>query len=163
PVHGSHESLSDAHSFGPSFRTPHTQLVGIGALALRLTPWAGLSTTNHRFDATLNAGQHGLSYRSAAYAAVQESQSSKEALMRASLFKTQPIRVAVIESDPLRFVGLRACLASESDFELSPTSLSEAGVQQNIDLVLLGTHIGSNLFEVVASLKAARPGLRIIV
>jgi DNA-binding NarL/FixJ family response regulator len=41
--------------------------------------------------------------------------------------------------------------------------LSEACSQQNIDLVLLGTHIGSNLFEVVATLKAARPGLRIIV
>jgi DNA-binding NarL/FixJ family response regulator len=41
--------------------------------------------------------------------------------------------------------------------------LSEACAQQNIDLVLLGTHIGSNLFEVVATLKAARPGLRIIV
>jgi len=83
--------------------------------------------------------------------------------MRAALLKTQPIRVAVIESDPLRFVGLRACLGSEPDLELSSTSLSEAGAPQNIDLVLLGTHIGSNLFEVVATLKAARPGLRIIV
>ena len=83
--------------------------------------------------------------------------------MRTSLLKTQPIRVAVIESDPLRFVGLRACLGSESDFELSSTSLSEAGARQNIDLVLLGTHTGSNLFEVVATLKAAHPGLRIIV
>src|SRR5262245_37826437 len=82
--------------------------------------------------------------------------------MSASLLKTQPIRVAVIESDPLRFVGLRTCLGSESDFELSSTSLSEAA-QENIDLVLLGTHIGSNLFEVVATLKAARPGSRIIV
>ena len=83
--------------------------------------------------------------------------------MRASLPKTQPIRVAVIESDPLRYVGLRACLGSESDFELSSTSLPQAGAQQNIDLVLLGTHIGSDLFEVVATLKAARPGLRVIV
>src|SRR5215472_12951232 len=82
--------------------------------------------------------------------------------MRASLLKTGPIRVAVIESDPLRFVGLRTCLGLESDFELSSTSLSEAA-QQNIDLVLLGTHVGSNLFEVVATLKAARPGLRIIL
>jgi len=41
--------------------------------------------------------------------------------------------------------------------------LSEAGAGLNIDLVLLGNHLGSNLFEVVATLKAARPGLRIIV
>ena len=83
--------------------------------------------------------------------------------MRASFLKAQPIRVAVIESDPLRFVGLRACLGSDSDFELSSTPLSEAGAQQDIDLVVLGTHIGANLFEVVATLKAVRPGLRIIV
>jgi len=45
--------------------------------------------------------------------------------------------------------------------------LSEAeaqqNIEQNIDLVLLGTHLGSNLLQVVATLKAARPGLRIIV
>lgn len=83
--------------------------------------------------------------------------------MRASLPKGGPIRIAVIESDPLRFIGLRTCLASGPDFELSSTSLSEAGAQENIDLVLLGHHIGSNLFELVATLKAARPNLNIIV
>jgi DNA-binding NarL/FixJ family response regulator len=87
----------------------------------------------------------------------------KGGIMKASLLNKQPIRVAVIESDPLRFVGLRTCLGSESDFELSATSLSEAGAQQNVDLVLLGNPKGSNLFEVVATLKAARPDLRIIV
>jgi len=83
--------------------------------------------------------------------------------MKAFLLKTEPIRVAMIESDPLRFIGLRACLGSESGFELSSTSLSETAAQQNIDLVLLGNHAGSNLFEVVATLKAARPDLRLIV
>ena len=83
--------------------------------------------------------------------------------MRASPFKIQPVRVAVIESDPLRFIGLRTCLDAEPDFELSSISLSEAGGLQNIDLVLLGNHIGSNLFEVMATLKAAHPGLHIIV
>ena len=88
---------------------------------------------------------------------------SNKELIRASLPKRDPIRVAVIESDPLRFLGLRTCLASGSDFELRSTSLSEAGAQQNIDLVLLGHHIGSNLFEAVATLKAARPDLNVIV
>lgn len=83
--------------------------------------------------------------------------------MRASLPKTQFIRIAVLESDPLRFVGLRICLGSESDFEVSSTALSEVGAQQDIDLVLLCNHVGSNLFDVMAALRAARPGLRIIV
>lgn len=83
--------------------------------------------------------------------------------MRASLLKRQPIRVAVIESDPLRLIGLRTCLGSASDFKLSSASLTDASAQQSIDLVLLGNHIGLNLFEVVATLKAARPDLRVIV
>jgi DNA-binding NarL/FixJ family response regulator len=41
--------------------------------------------------------------------------------------------------------------------------LPDVGTQQNIDLVLLGDHFGQNLFDVMASLKAIRPQLRIIV
>lgn len=83
--------------------------------------------------------------------------------MRAFPLKRHPVRVAVIESDPLRFVGLRTCLGLGSDFELSSTSLSDARTQQNIDIVLLGHQMGSNLFELVATLKAARPDLNVIV
>ncbi len=75
----------------------------------------------------------------------------------------QLIRVAVIESDPLRFVGLRTCLASAPDLELTASSMSEVGARQNIDLAILGNLVGPDLFEAMATLKAARPGLRIIV
>src|SRR5262245_19760764 len=73
------------------------------------------------------------------------------------------IRIAVVESDPLRFVGFRALFDSESDLELISASLGDIAVQQNIDLVLLGNRAGQNLFDVMASLKASRPDLRIIV
>lgn len=43
------------------------------------------------------------------------------------------IRVAVIESDLLRFTGLRACPGSESDFELSFISLSEADLRELVE------------------------------
>lgn len=82
--------------------------------------------------------------------------------MKASLPKRQLIRIAVIETDPLRFVGLHSLLDSASDFELSFTSLSEVGGRQNIDLALLGNHSGPNLFEAMATLRAIRPDLRII-
>jgi len=75
----------------------------------------------------------------------------------------KPIRIAVVESDPLRFVGFRALFDNEPDFELISASLTEISVLQNIDLVLLGNRNGQNLFDVMASLKAARPDLRIIV
>jgi DNA-binding NarL/FixJ family response regulator len=83
--------------------------------------------------------------------------------MKTPFPKIDLIRVLVIESDPLRFLGLHALLDSESDFELTSISLSEVGRQPDIDLALLGNHVGSNLFEVIATLKAARPALRIIV
>jgi DNA-binding NarL/FixJ family response regulator len=73
------------------------------------------------------------------------------------------IRIAVVESDPLRFVGFRALFDSESDFELVSATLPDISALQGIDLVLLGSRAGQNLFDVMASLKAARPDLRIIV
>ena len=83
--------------------------------------------------------------------------------MKAALAKKPLIRIAVVESDPLRFVGFRALFEVEPDFELISASLPEAGTQQNIDLVLLGEHSSQNLFEMMASLKATHPQLPIIV
>lgn len=83
--------------------------------------------------------------------------------MKAAMAKKPLIRLAVVESDPLRFVGFRALFDSESDFELVSATLTDISALQGIDLVLLGSRAGQNLFDVMASLKAARPDLRIIV
>ncbi len=83
--------------------------------------------------------------------------------MKAAPAKKPLIRIAVVESDPLRFVGFRAVFDSERDFELISSSLSDVGTQHNIDLVLLGDRPSQKLFDVIASLKATRPHLRIIV
>src|SRR5262249_29769535 len=73
------------------------------------------------------------------------------------------IRIAVVESDPLRFVGFRSWFASEGVFELSAVSLTNLPERDDVDLVLLSSRAGQNLFDVMAGLKAARPDLRIIV
>ena len=83
--------------------------------------------------------------------------------MKAAPAKKPLIRIAVVESDPLRFVGFHALFDSEPDFELISASLPDIGAQQNIDLVLLGNHRGQNLVDVMSCLKAPRPQLRIIV
>jgi DNA-binding NarL/FixJ family response regulator len=83
--------------------------------------------------------------------------------MKAAMAKKPLIRIAVVESDPLRFVGFRALFDSESDFELVSATLPDISTLQGIDLVLLGNRAGQNLFDVMASLKATRPDLRIIV
>jgi DNA-binding NarL/FixJ family response regulator len=83
--------------------------------------------------------------------------------MKAAPTRKPSIRIAVVESDPLRFVGFRALFDSETDFELVSASLPDIGNLQNIDLILLGNRNGQNLFDLMASLKATRPDLRIIV
>lgn len=83
--------------------------------------------------------------------------------VKAAPAKKPSIRIAVVESDPLRFVGFRALFDAEPDFELISSSLPELGMQPEISLVLLGNRNGQNLFDLMASMKAARPDLRIIV
>jgi DNA-binding NarL/FixJ family response regulator len=85
--------------------------------------------------------------------------------MKAATAKKPMIHIAVVDSDPLRFIGLRSLFDSEPDLELSAASLEELPRLQNVDLVLLGNRAsgGGSVFDVMASMKAARPDLRIIV
>ena len=82
--------------------------------------------------------------------------------MNVALAKKPLIRIAVVESDPLRFVGFQILFEAEPDFELISASSPEA-VTQHIDLALLGEHSGQNLFDAMASLKATHPQLRSVV
>jgi len=77
--------------------------------------------------------------------------------------KKPKIRIAVVESDPLRFIGFRSLFDDQPDLELTASSLAELGPRQDVDLVLLGSRNSQNLFDLMAGLKAARPDLRIIV
>jgi DNA-binding NarL/FixJ family response regulator len=82
--------------------------------------------------------------------------------MKAAPPKDKKISIAVVESDPLRFIGLRSLFDSESGLELIAATLEELN-RKDVDLVLLGSRSNHNLFDRIAGLKAARPGLRIIV
>jgi DNA-binding NarL/FixJ family response regulator len=81
-------------------------------------------------------------------------------LSRAAL--SQKVKIAVVESDPLRFIGFRALFDSEPDMELFSASASDIATNQ-ADLILLGSRGNQNLFDVMAGLKAQRPDLRILV
>ena len=76
--------------------------------------------------------------------------------MKAAVAKKPVIRIAVVESDPLRFVGFRALFDDEPEFELISAALPEIRVLEGIDLILLGNRSGQHLFDVMASLKADR-------
>jgi DNA-binding NarL/FixJ family response regulator len=84
-------------------------------------------------------------------------------MVKAAMARKPLIRMAVVASDPLRLVGFRALFDSESGFELVPASLPELAGLQEADLALLGSRNIHNLFDLMASLKATRPNLRIIV
>ena len=58
------------------------------------------------------------------------------------------VRIAVVDSDPLRFVGFRALLSPQADFDLQSVSLAEIGTHQGADMVLLGSHPGKNVVDV---------------
>jgi DNA-binding NarL/FixJ family response regulator len=80
-----------------------------------------------------------------------------------SQVKKRTVRIAVIDSDPLRFVGFRELLSSQSDFDLQSVSLSEIGTYQEADIVLIGSHPGKSVIEMLAAVKALRPSLDVIV
>lgn len=81
----------------------------------------------------------------------------------ATASKKPKIRVAVVESDPLRFIGFRALFDDEPEFELTAASVQEIATRGGVDLILLGSRGSQNLFDVMATLKASRPDLKILV
>jgi DNA-binding NarL/FixJ family response regulator len=83
--------------------------------------------------------------------------------MKAATARKPTIRIAVIETDPLRLIGFRALFESEPEFELISSTLEKVATEPDLDLVMLGSHGNRNLFDVMAGLKAARPDLRIVV
>src|SRR5258708_15605054 len=84
-------------------------------------------------------------------------------LMKAAVARKPIIKIAVVESDPLRFVGFRALFDTEPEFELISAGLTDISSLQGVDLILLGNRSGQNLFDVMASLNTTRTDLRIIV
>jgi DNA-binding NarL/FixJ family response regulator len=83
--------------------------------------------------------------------------------MKTSQVRKARVHIAVIDSDPLRFVGFRALLSAESDFDCRSVALAEIGAQEAADVVLLGSHPGKSVIEVLTTLRALLPGANVIV
>jgi DNA-binding NarL/FixJ family response regulator len=72
------------------------------------------------------------------------------------------IRIAVVENDPLRFIGFRALFDSDADFAVqnhTPASIFNA---RGYDVVLIGGRTGSSMYEIMAGLKGLNPSVRMI-
>lgn len=74
-----------------------------------------------------------------------------------------PTRIAILEEDPLRYVGFRTVFESLSDFELIEHNPEEASPGPPIDVVLLGRRKAQDLFDAIARLRRAHPQMNIMV
>jgi DNA-binding NarL/FixJ family response regulator len=76
---------------------------------------------------------------------------------------TQPILgIAVIEDDPIRFVGLRSILDLAPSFHLFATSISDMAMVQSVDIVILRSS-RIKFLETLATLRVFRPDSRVLV
>ena len=73
-----------------------------------------------------------------------------------------PIRIALVENDPLRFIGFRALFDGDPDFDVQSYTSASIVDNHNYDLVLIGSRTGPATYEVMAALKALDPSVRII-
>jgi len=73
------------------------------------------------------------------------------------------IRICVVETDPLRFIGFRSIFDDYPELQVESCSLAELADRKDVDLVLLSSRSGQSIFDLMASIKTVRPGLKIIV
>jgi DNA-binding NarL/FixJ family response regulator len=83
--------------------------------------------------------------------------------MKTKYDKRPAIRVAVLEDDPLRFIGLRTLLEHEQDFELSSLGLDDLSVLGDKDIVLLAQQGKRDLASVIDNLRAMKAEIRVVV
>ena len=73
------------------------------------------------------------------------------------------IRIAVVESDPLRFLGFRAIFSSEEDFRIRAATVPSILNSPDDDIILMTSSGGAAFHAAMSALKAVRPSIRIIV
>ena len=73
------------------------------------------------------------------------------------------IHVAVLGYDPLRLVGLRAVLESESEFSIHEVAPEQMGQPLPAEVALIGSHGIGSVFDAIAAVRALRPEVKIIL
>jgi DNA-binding NarL/FixJ family response regulator len=74
----------------------------------------------------------------------------------------QPIRIALVERDPLRSVGFRAIFEGEADFALKSFTPSSIFSARGFDVVLISSRTGSAMYDIMTGLKSLNPNVKII-
>lgn len=78
-----------------------------------------------------------------------------------------PICVCVLEFDPMRAAGLQAAFEGSRDIDIvianSPTHFESAWLDPRVEVAVIGTRLGTGTLKLIASIRAARPDLFILV
>ncbi len=77
--------------------------------------------------------------------------------------KRTVIRVTVLESDPVRFLGLRTIFASQPEIQIRAGNVASVLDGPQNELVLMAAHRGAAFYAGMSALKAGRPEISIIV
>ena len=83
--------------------------------------------------------------------------------MKTKREQSPAIRVAVLEGDPLRFIGLRSLLESEHDFTLVSVAIGDLGMLGDKDVLVLAQPKSLDLTSLIDDFRAKKTGIRVIV
>jgi len=83
--------------------------------------------------------------------------------MKSKISNSEHIKVAVVESDPLRWVGLRSLLEPDSDLELVSVAIGDLAALANKDVVIVMQQNGVNEIDLIDGLRLLRPEVRVLV
>ena len=76
---------------------------------------------------------------------------------------SQPARIGVVATDPLRIAGLKAIFDDLSGFEIVHLSIPGALDDAGLSLVIVDSGCTTHLFELISTFRKARPQLRLVV
>jgi DNA-binding NarL/FixJ family response regulator len=75
-----------------------------------------------------------------------------------------PLKIGLLDFEPLRIAGFQSVCEPMRHVTVVPASLAKAlSGEDGLDMVILGLHGPAESFELLASLKAAQPQLKMIV
>jgi len=74
-----------------------------------------------------------------------------------------PIQIAVVGSDPLRYLGFHTFLSADPEFEVRSCAIPEMLHDMRDEVILMTTNSGPGFFAAMSALKMARPSVRVLV
>lgn len=73
------------------------------------------------------------------------------------------LKIGLMENEPIRVAGFRSIFEDKGSVEIVPIDLEGLLNDKSLGLALFSIHGASDAFETLATIRAARPGVRIIV